>query len=168
MFLSSENGMEKTVAIVERGILGEAAFFDRMPRMSSAKALVKTQLIPVTRSGLRKSFGRDPELAVRLLELMAKRVRLLSQQVDSMAFLQADQRVAQALLRAGEPDEKGNLQVRLTHEEIANLAGTTRVTVSKLMGKFVKNGWIDTRYRRVLVRNPAALEQIAKEQRLPQ
>lgn len=163
VFLSSENGMEKTITIVEQGILGEAAFFDHMPRVSSAKALEKTELIAINRSGLIKSFSQDPDLAIRLLELMAHRVRLLSQQVDNMTFLQADQRVAQALLRLSAPGEDGLLQVNLTHEEIANLAGTTRVTVSKLLTRFAKSGWIDTRYRAVVIKNPAALQEFSKE-----
>ena len=163
VFLSSENGMEKTITIVEQGILGEAAFFDHMPRVSSAKALVKTELIAINRNGLIKSFSQDPDLAVHLLELMAHRVRLLSEQVDNMTFLQADQRVAQALLRHAVPGEDGILQVNLTHEEIANLAGTTRVTVSKLLTRFAKNGWIGTRYRAVALKNPAALRSFSKE-----
>lgn len=162
VFLSSENGMEKTITIVEQGILGEAAFFDHMPRVSSAKALVKTELIAINRNGLIKSFSQDPDLAVHLLELMAHRVRLLSEQVDNMTFLQADQRVAQALLRHAVPGEDGILQVNLTHEEIANLAGTTRVTVSKLLTRFAKNGWIGTRYRAVALKNPAALRSFSK------
>ena len=151
VFLSSENGMEKTITIVEQGILGEA------------KALVKTELIAINRNGLIKSFSQDPDLAVHLLELMAHRVRLLSEQVDNMTFLQADQRVAQALLRHAVPGEDGILQVNLTHEEIANLAGTTRVTVSKLLTRFAKNGWIGTRYRAVALKNPAALRSFSKE-----
>ena len=162
VFLSSENGMEKTITIVEQGILGEAAFFDHMPRVSSAKALVKTELIAINRNGLIKSFSQDPDLAVHLLELMAHRVRLLSEQVDNMTFLQADQRIAQALLRHAVPGEDGILQVNLTHEEIANLAGTTRVTVSKLLTRFAKNGWIGTRYRAVALKNPAALRSFSK------
>ena len=155
--------MEKTITIVEQGILGEAAFFDHMPRVSSAKALVKTELIAINRNGLIKSFSQDPDLAVHLLELMAHRVRLLSEQVDNMTFLQADQRVAQALLRHAVPGEDGILQVNLTHEEIANLAGTTRVTVSKLLTRFAKNGWIGTRYRAVVIKNLAALRSFSKE-----
>ena len=162
IFLSSENGMEKTIAIVDQGILGEGAFFDHMPRVSSAKALVKTELIAVSRAGLIKSFSQDPDLAVRLLELMAHRVRLLSEQVDNMTFLQADARVAQALLRLASPGEDGCLQVNMTHEEIANLAGTTRVTVSKLLTRFAKSGWIDTRYRTVVIKNPTALQNFSK------
>ena len=151
VFLSSENGMEKTITIVEQGILGEAAFFDRMPRVSSAKALVKTELIAINRNGLVKSFSQDPNLAIHLLELMAHRVRLLSQQLDNMTFLQADQRVAQALLRLSAPGEDGLPQVNLT-----------RVTVSKLLTRFAKSGWIDTRYRAVVIKNPAALQEFSK------
>ena len=141
VFLSSENGMEKTITIVEQGILGEAAFFDHMPRVSSAKALVKTELIAINRNGLIKSFSQDPDLAVHLLELMAHRVRLLSEQVDNMTFLQADQRVAQALLRhavpgedgiPGEPDPRRNRQFSRHHPGDGEQAADT-----------VREEWLD-------------------------
>ncbi|MFR3203444.1 MAG: helix-turn-helix domain-containing protein [[Clostridium] leptum] len=53
--------------------------------------------------------------------------------------------------------------MNLTHEEIANLAGNTRVTVSKLLSRFAKYGWIGTRYRAVALKNPAALRSFSKE-----
>ena len=95
IFLTSENGMEKTLTILEGGkLFGEAAFLDRLPRMSSARTLTRSEIIAVDRPNLMKYFQEKPVLAMDLLEYLARTVRMLSAQVDHMTFLQADQRIA--------------------------------------------------------------------------
>ena len=61
-----------------------------------------------------------------LLEYLARTVRMLSAQVDHMTFLQADQRIAQLLLNLAAAQERHT--VHCTHEELAGLAGASRVT----------------------------------------
>lgn len=159
IFLSSENGMEKTLTILHCGSLfGEAAFLDRLPRMSSARTLIRSEIIAVDRPHLMRYFSEQPALAMNLLEYLARTVRMLSAQVDHMTFLQADQRIAQLLLNLTAGEEH---VVRCTHEELAGLAGTSRVTVSKALGEFVRKGWIATRYREVGILDRDALRQFA-------
>lgn len=159
IFLSSENGMEKTLTILNCGSLfGEAAFLDRLPRMSSARTLICSEIIAVDRPHLMRYFSEQPALAMNLLEYLARTVRMLSAQVDHMTFLQADQRIAQLLLNLTAGEEH---VVRCTHEELAGLAGTSRVTVSKALGEFVRKGWIATRYREVGILDRDALRQFA-------
>ncbi|MGI5958221.1 MAG: Crp/Fnr family transcriptional regulator [Massiliimalia sp.] len=142
IFLSSEDGAEKTISILKPGsVFGEASFFDGLPRVSSAKTLEKSKIIAIGQKELLTLFGEHPNLAMTMLGYLAKTVRMLSAQVDHMAFLQADQRLAQLLISLAE-----NRKVFSTHEELASLVGVSRVTVSKLIGKFVKNGWIATGY----------------------
>ena len=95
-----------------------------------------------------------PELAVAMLEYLARTVRLLSAHVDS-AFLQADRRVARHLLSLS-PTPDGLL--RCTHEEIGSSVGVSRVTVSRVLSEFDRRGWIETGYKSVILRNRAALE----------
>ncbi|WP_050698828.1 Crp/Fnr family transcriptional regulator [Anaeromassilibacillus senegalensis] len=159
VFLSSENGMEKTLTILEEGeIFGEAAFLDQLPRMSSAKALIRSEIVAVDRACLLQYFARQPALAMDLLRYLARTVRMLSAQVDHMTFLRADQRVAQLLLNLSGAEHK---PVSCTHEELANLAGTSRVTVSKILGRFEKEGWIATHYRKISVTAPEQLRSFA-------
>lgn len=95
MFLSSENGGEKTLTIQGPGsLLGEAAFFDGLPRVSSARALVRSEILPVRREQLTSYFREDPNLAMEMLRYLARTVRMLSDQVDNITFLQADRRIA--------------------------------------------------------------------------
>ncbi len=159
VFLSSENGGEKTLTILEPGSLfGEAAFFDGLPRVSSARAVVRSEILPVDRGDLTDYFRRQPDLAMEMLRYLARTVRMLSDQVDNMTFLQADQRIARLLCTLAA--ERGG-SVRCTHEEIGNRIGASRVTVSKILSRFARRGWIERRYGIILLLDAQALERFA-------
>jgi CRP/FNR family cyclic AMP-dependent transcriptional regulator len=154
IFLSAENGMEKTLTILESGgIFGEAAFFDGMPRVSSAKTLVKSEIIAVTRQSLIDCIRQEPQLAMNLLTYLSKTVRMLSAQVNAMTFLQADRRLAQLLLQLAV-----DKIVHVTHDDLAGLAGVSRVTVSRVLAAFTQKGWICTRYRGVVILDESGLK----------
>nr|WP_319489402.1 Crp/Fnr family transcriptional regulator [uncultured Caproiciproducens sp.] len=159
IFISSENGMEKTLTVLEHGsIFGEAAFFDGMPRVSSAKTLVKSEIITVTRQSLMDCIRREPQLAMNLLTYLSQTIRMLSAQVNSMTFLQADQRLARLLLSLSKAKT-----VHTTHEDLAGLAGVSRVTVSRILTDFAQKGWTATRYREVEILDEAGLKAFIKE-----
>lgn len=53
--------------------------------------------------------------------------------------------------------------VAITHEEIANTVGVSRVTVSKTLSRFAKSGYISTEYRRILIKSRESLEKLVNE-----
>lgn len=159
IFISSESGMEKTLTILEHGsIFGEAAFFDGMPRVSSAKTLVKSEIITVTRQSLMDCIRREPQLAMYLLTYLSRTIRMLSAQVNSMTFLQADQRLARLLLSLSRSGT-----VKTTHEDLAGLAGVSRVTVSRILTEFAQKGWTASGYREVKILDEAGLKAFIAE-----
>ena len=82
-FISSPDGDERTLALHHGGeLIGEASFFDRQPRVSSAVAVTPCELISVNRQHLEAVFARRPDLAISMLEYLARTVRLLSGHVD--------------------------------------------------------------------------------------
>lgn len=158
VFISSPDGVEKVLTVASNGcILGEAAFFDEMPRVSSAKAMTACEVISVNRREFTKIIKGNPGIAIELLKLQAERIRLLSNEVDSMTFLKADCRIARILLAHVSRD----FFVLLTHEEIAGLAGVSRVTVSKILSDFCKKGLILTLYRKIEITDQRMLEKLA-------
>ena len=162
IFLSSESGMEKTLAVLKPGdVFGEAAFFDGLPRVSSAKTMEKSEIVSIDRPTLLDHFRRNPDLALHLLTFLSRRVRMLSAQVDTMTFLQADQRLAQLLLQTAERSGNGEQVVHATHEELGSLVGVSRVTVSKILNDFVRKGWVETRYRSLVLLDKSALRGFA-------
>lgn len=161
IFLSSESGSEKTLTILSSGsIFGEASFFDGLPRVSSARAILNSEIVTIDKTSLIACFRKEPELAMALLQYLSKTVRMLSGQVDGMAFLQADQRIAQILLRLS--TQGSPRTAHCTHEELGSLAGVSRVTVSRSLAVFREKGWIKTAYRSVIISNPDALALFAQ------
>lgn len=155
VFLCSENGSEKTLSVMKPGrIFGEAAFFDGLPRVSSAKAIQRCEIIPVTRRSLLECIRREPQLAMNLLTYLSQTIRMLSAQVDTVTFQQSDERLARLLLNLSA--ENGH--VSATHEDLAALAGVSRVTVSRILSDFSRRGWVNTGYRGIEVKDAAGLK----------
>lgn len=153
-FISSVAGDERTLTLHHGGeLIGEAAFFDGQPRVSSAVATTRCALVAVDRARLATVFAAHPDLAVSMLEYLARTIRLLSGHVDG-AFLQADRRIARHLLTL--PAEPDGL-VRCTHEEIGFSVGVSRVTVSRVLGELSSRGWLETGYRTVRLTHSQAL-----------
>ncbi len=156
VFMTSADGMEKTLNTAYHGeLLGEGAFFDKKPRVSSARAVTEAKVVMIGEKQLLDLIAKNPKLAFELLEILANRIRLLSSQLDSMTFMQADARIAQLLL---ENERDG--RVRLTHEEIADAVGVSRVTVSKTLSAFAKRNIISTQYRQIVIKDKASLLKI--------
>lgn len=155
-FISSERGGEKILTVYRAGdIFGEASFFDEMPRVSSAVALTDCKIIPVDRDTILRYFQADPHLALSMLKYLARTVRMLGDQVDSISFLPADKRVAALLLKLCGGNEG---KINCTHEEISKTVGVSRVTVSRILNDFSKKGWISTSYRSVDIKDCGKLE----------
>lgn len=159
VYMNSVDGNEKTLNTARHGeIIGEGAFFDKKPRVSSAKALTNTEVIMIDKKRLTDIIAQHPTLAFELLEILANRIRLLSSQLDSMTFMQADARIARLLLDDMEDDS-----VSLTHEEIALTVGVSRITVTKALSRLSSQGILATRYRGIKILDKSALEKICGE-----
>ena len=153
VYMTSIDGMEKTLNTASQGeILGEGAFFDKKPRVSSAKALTDCEVLMIDEKTLTELFSKHSHLAFELLEILANRIRLLSSQLDSITFMQADARIVKFLL-----ENEKDLRVSLSHEEIANAVGVSRVTVSKILSRFVQKGYLATEYRQIIIKDKKAL-----------
>ncbi len=153
VYMTSIDGMEKTLNTASHGeILGEGAFFDKKPRVSSAKALTDCEVLMIDEKILTELFSQHSHLAFELLEILANRIRLLSSQLDSITFMQADARIVKFLL-----ENEKDLRVSLSHEEIANAVGVSRVTVSKILSRFVQKGYLATEYRQIIIKDKKAL-----------
>ena len=158
-YISSEAGGERVLTTHRSGdLMGEAAFFDGCPRVSSAVAITVCRVVCIDRERLDAVLRAHPELALPMLQYLARTVRLLSDHVDGMSFRPADQRVARYLLSIPlEPDGA----IRCTHEEIGAAVGVSRVTVSRVLGEFTRRGWLKTGYRSLYIVNGTALRDFA-------
>ena len=83
-FISTQSGEERVLTVHRAGdLMGEASFFDQCPRVTSAMAVTECQAVPVDQRQLNEMFSRHPELAVPMLQYLARTVRMLSGHVDN-------------------------------------------------------------------------------------
>ncbi len=157
-FISTPSGEERVLAVHQAGdLMGEASFFDGCPRVTSAMALEDCRILAISRAQLDAAFQRHPELALPMLQHLARTVRTLSGHVESSS-LPARQRVARWLL-AQPPGEDGSL--RATHEGIGQAVGLSRVSVSRALGELSSLGLVGLGYRSVAVLERTQLEALA-------
>jgi CRP/FNR family transcriptional regulator len=158
-FIQSEDGGERVLNLYEEGSLfGEAAFFDELPRVSSAVALTACQLVPIGREMVIQEIAKDPNLALAMMKYLARTVRLLSDQVDQMAFHPAQWRVARYLLSLA-PDGGS---VHCTQDDIAASVSVSRVTVSRILNNFARQGLVELGYRSLTVCKPEEIGRLCQ------
>lgn len=154
-YISSPSGSERILAVYRAGsIMGEASFFDGCPRVSSAMAVTDCDIVPVDHRRLDQIFQKHPELALPMLQYLARTIRLLSHHVDAATFLPANQRLARHLLS----EASGGLLSPCTHEELGFAIGASRVTVSRLISEFARRGLVKPGYRSITILDRPGLE----------
>jgi CRP-like cAMP-binding protein len=154
------HGREMIVALMGPGDeFGEAALFDPAPRSVTAVAVEDGRVARIDATALRREMARRPELADRLLQTAARRVRRSTEAVTELVVLDAAARVARRLLDLHERfgDRDAGVLHGLTQEELAQLVGVTRETVNKILGDFADQGWLRCEGRAVRVLLPDLL-----------
>ena len=154
VFVTSGAGTEKTLTVYATpAVLGEAAFFDGSPRTTSAQTLEASRIISVSRDQMLTCFREKPDLALSMISSLSRTIHMLSRQINQMAFLPAEQRVADFLRREGERSRA----ISYTHEEIAAFVGVSRVTVSRILTRFRRQGILSTQYGGLRLLHPERL-----------
>jgi CRP/FNR family cyclic AMP-dependent transcriptional regulator len=138
-------------------LCGEGPAFDGLPRFSTATALRKSEVLRFDVRRLGPAFAENPALALSLLQITALKQRNLAVRLEYAFGYEPDRRILQLIERLAElysdPTPEGRLiTVQLTHEQIANMTGTSRVTVTRVLNRLRRTGAIDVRRGLLLVR----------------
>jgi CRP/FNR family transcriptional regulator, cyclic AMP receptor protein len=126
---------------------GELSVFDPGPRTSTATAIGDVTVVPVDGGVLRSWVREHPEVADRLLRVLARRLRRTEDTVSDLVLNDVPGRLAKQLLDLAQRfgvQEGGAIRVShgLTQEELAHLVGSSRETVNKALADFSQRGWI--------------------------
>ncbi|MFO7814766.1 MAG: Crp/Fnr family transcriptional regulator [Halanaerobiales bacterium] len=153
----SPDGKEKVLNILQEGdIMGEVSFFDLDPHPITAEAMENARIVIIPREKLEGIITKKPGLALKIIESLTKKTRLLTSQVRELVFHDAAGRMASLMSRFADDfgvDIKGGkmIDIILTHKEIANLIGSSRVTVTKIINNFIDEGLIKMHKRKIVI-----------------
>lgn len=152
-FLSDENGKEVVLSTQGAGeYFGDLALFDDEPRSASVMALEPCKVMIITKAQLREAIREDPDIGFSLLHGLAKRVRILTENVRTMALLDVFGRLVKTLYMLAE-EKEGALIVdqRLTQQDLANRIGASREMVSRIMHDLTQGGYLSIKSRRITI-----------------
>ena len=165
---SSTDGRENLLAILGPSeMLGELSLFDPGARTTTATAVAGTDLVGLGHAELTEFVSTRPEVAVKLLGSIARRLRRTNEALGDLVFTDVPGRVAKALLdlasRFGRQVDGGVLVAHdLTQEELAQLVGASRETVNKALADFAGRGWLKLEARAVTLLDVERLQRRAR------
>ena len=148
---------EATVALLkDGGVFGELSFEEGSRQSVFAEAVTDVRVAVVRKSILTEIIKRRPEFAMKLFFSFSERLKQSDEVIESLLNREVSARLATLLLnlgdRFGETNGSGTvLNVRLTHQDLANMIVSTREAVSKVMSEFQRDGLIEVRNRRISV-----------------
>lgn len=165
LYTLGTEGKEQIIRFVTKGdLIGYRSILSDEPISASATALEDTFACYIPKSSFFKVIEDNPKFSLNLLHLSCHELGEAGKMITSLAQKSVKERLAEILLilrtTFGE-DEEGYLDISLTREEIANMVGTATESVIRLISELKKEGFIDSKGKRIKVNDRRALRQIA-------
>ncbi len=164
----SPDGRTVILALLGPGdLIGEAAW-ESAEHDSYAESLEETRLYHIAKDAFENLVRQNPEFGLRLIQVIGVRLKQAQARIEDLVFRQVPSRVARLLCNLAEHHGKVTpngirVEFPLTHQEIADMVGSSRVTVTQVLNKFRSSEWIGIESKRVTIHNLEALEALVRQ-----
>jgi CRP/FNR family transcriptional regulator len=162
--VTREHSDGRAIALATLGpgdIFGELAMLDGEARSASVETLTDAELLALPASDVRRLLADHPRISVKLIAALTRRLRETNERVARQSFQTVPSRVAGVLtqLIAEETTAEGRqgVTVRMTQADLAQLAGTSRESVSRFLATLERAGVVRVGRGRVTVLEPRRL-----------
>ncbi len=152
-----DDGREVILSILgESDFFGEMAILDGLTRSASVVATTKSELFMIHRRDFLKLLNDYPMVAIALLRELTGRLRKADAQIKSLSLKDAAGRVANVVLQLADDIgmfRKGRVEIDELplQQDLANMAGTSRETISRMIHKFIKKGYLQLQGNRLII-----------------
>ena len=146
---SSSDGKEVILNIISEGdIFGEMSILDGMNRSATVTAIEETELFILQRKEFIDLLNKHPEISIALLSELTKRLRNADRKIKALSLKDAEGKVATVIMQIA--DESGRIKQGIVEieklplqQDLANMAGTSRETISRTIHSFAKKGLVE-------------------------
>ena len=153
VYMTGIDGRETILSFLERGdFFGEMSLIDGEPRSASVRTVTDATLLVIHRESFLSLLRKSPEIAMALMSELCKRLRKANKQIGSLSTMSVSGRVAGTLLNLMQErgvrihTDNGNMVTvihnRPTQQQLADMSGTTRETVSRICSLLVRTNAI--------------------------
>jgi CRP/FNR family cyclic AMP-dependent transcriptional regulator len=166
--MTSPEGKEIILSILAAGdFFGEMALFDNEPRSATVIAIEPLEVVSIWRTDFLHILSENFSITQKVLGELSKRLRNASNRIESLATMDVYGRLARFFLdlarQSGKVlDNEYVAVIRPTHQAIANMIGTSRETVSRLIHELMKQNLLLSEGKTIYLRK-SALDQFRAE-----
>jgi CRP/FNR family cyclic AMP-dependent transcriptional regulator len=164
----SPDGRQVVLSVFHVGdVFGEIALLDGKERSADVSALTDCEILIVPRRSLWSLIERRPDICIDLILVLCERLRHTTEQVEDLAFLHLESRMAKVLLRlleeSGEsPIRAGPAAVRISQRALGERVGGSRESVNKHLNAWKELGIVSIEKGAIVIRDVAALAEYAR------
>ncbi len=153
------DGRTMTTSMVSPGqVFGEMAVLGQHLDQTFAETQERCVVCLMSRADVERLLLSDPRIATRVAEFLGSRVADLERRLGESVLKTVPERIAVTLARMAGPDAT---TIRITHEQLADLIGTSRETTTKVLGDLAERGLVSLRRGRIVVRSASELRNLA-------
>jgi CRP-like cAMP-binding protein len=156
-------GHEAVLNIIKSGqVFGEVALLDGQARTADAVAMTDCELMVIDRRDFIPFLRREPDVALKCIEVLCDRIRRTSEQVEDVMYLTFAARLAKTLLRmtGGLEASAARRAVHITQRELGTLVGMSRESTNKQLRAWQARNWVRLERGSIAVLDAAALVKI--------
>jgi CRP/FNR family transcriptional regulator, cyclic AMP receptor protein len=145
----SEDGKEVILTILgEADFFGEMAIIDGLSRSANVTAMEDSELFIIQRSEFLDLLQRHPDISIALIQELTQRLRAADMKIKSLSLKDAEGKVATVILQLADDIGKikqGTVEIEKLpfQHDLANMAGTSRETISRTLHSFAKKGLVE-------------------------
>jgi CRP-like cAMP-binding protein len=168
VYVSGAEGKEVVFGFSDPGdVIGEIALLDSNARSATVVAMEPSELLTLDRRDFLPFLERRPVVAIHLAQVLAARLRRLSEQAEDAMFLTLTTRLAKKLLALGETYgvEKPQgllIDLRLQQQELGDMVGTSRESVNKQLRAWTGQGLVHFERGYITILDADGLEAVAR------
>ncbi len=166
---SGSDGAQVVIRFIGPGeMFGTVSLFTDGRYPADAVTLAETLEASWSEAELLELMRHQPQIAINVIRIIGKRLQEVQDRVRELATQRAEQRVAHAVLRlarqAGHSTVDGTaIEFPLRRKDVADIAGTTLHTVSRILTSWERAGLLTTHNQRLTIRNPPEILRIAED-----
>ncbi|HON09657.1 MAG TPA: Crp/Fnr family transcriptional regulator [Chitinispirillaceae bacterium] len=160
--LSSE-GKQTILATLRRGeFFGEMAILDGEPRSASVVSAEKCVLLMLYRKSFLELLQKYPSITIQMMVEMSRRLRRSNRHINTLSMMSVCGRVADVLLQMAKDSGRREgkmiiIENRPTHQVIADMAGTSRETVSRILSQLQRKQLLTIDRKKLVILNEEKL-----------
>jgi CRP-like cAMP-binding protein len=157
LVVAGDNGREVTLSVLRSGdVFGELALFDARGRNPQVVAIDPATTLSLAREDLMRVLAQHPEAAIAFLGELARRMRRAEETIAELALCDVQDRLIRRLIALAKEDgmdlpEGVLIRRRPTQQDLANMVGACRETISRTFNSLARKGLIVPRGRSLLV-----------------